>query len=215
MPITDDFNRASLGSDWEHVSGTAWTINASTTVRPGQVYTETALRRTEAAFPNDQYSQAKCEFTSGGDNSYGGVAVRLKMSGDGYEARFDSSAAVTLYKRVGGVVTYLSDYPGGYSANTFYTLKLTVTGNQLTVHVDGTLRISYTDTSITSGKPGLVAHTGEASLLCDFDDFESTVAEAAGAESNSTTVSSVVVLKAAAGGNGTPVGLLLALTKTS
>lgn len=180
MPILDDFNRASLGSGWESAIGTIWAINASTTVRPVTAFATTAIRRTEASFPNDQYSQAKVELVAGAEFTRPAVAVRMDASGNCYFARLNSTS-VDLYKRVAGTVSYVNDTAQTVVRDTFYTLKIEVIGTSIKVYLDGVEKLSSTDSSLTSGKPGLYAITQSGGAnLSDFDDFECTDAVSAG-----------------------------------
>jgi hypothetical protein len=173
--LSDDFNRASLGSDWERVLGdTDWAINASTTARPGDDFADTAMRRTETSFPNDQFAEAKIEFESSGSNR-AGVAVRMDASGDCYFARINDTG-VEVWKRVGGTNTFVTDWGSTLSAGTFYTVRLAVVGTTLKLSVNGLLRATVTDSALTSGKPGLWASTNDSSGFPDLDDFLATAA---------------------------------------
>jgi len=181
--ITDDFNRASLGAGWELVSGaTAWETVGSVTARPTDNFATTATRRTESSFPNDQYAQGKCEFTTTGDYSRGAVAIRLDGSGNGYYLVMDTNN-VALQKIVGGVDTYIADSVVSASANTLYTLKLQATGTTLLGYFEGAEKINTTDSAHSGGKPGMLQLTGDAAQFSDHDDFECTDATASGGAS--------------------------------
>ncbi len=173
MAITDDFNRASLGSGWETALSAAWTITANAAV-PTSSYANTVIRRGEGNFPANQYSQAKCQVLApAGDLAKGGVGVRLDTTGNGYWLEL-GLGEVTLFRRLSGVNTYLSDGVHAAVSGTYYTLKLVVTGTGLLGYVNGVLKVSYDDptTTILSGKPGLTARTG--GIKPAFDDFECT-----------------------------------------
>ena len=179
MAITDNFNRAALGANWEAAEGTVWTINGSTTVRPVSTYTRTAIIRTEAAFPNDQYAQADIQWTNTADQSYGGLMVRGNGANTYYLVRFDTGnvGGMTLYKRVAGAETYLGDVAASQAASgATVTVKLEAIGTAIKVYVGGVEKISATDSAIASGKPGLHAFTGNQAI--DFDNFECTDASA-------------------------------------
>lgn len=178
--ITDNFNRVDggLGSGWETTAGTAWTIS-SNAAKPVSQYTTTTVRRTET-FSNDHYAQVRTEAATGvGDITYGAVAVRVGATGDGYLARL-YPGELSLYKRVGGANTYLSDAPVTASGNTLYTLKLDVSGTTITAYFEGVQKIQVTDSAISSGNPGLGAFTGQTSLFPRFDDFECSAASGGG-----------------------------------
>lgn len=187
--ITDDFNRGSLGANWETVLGTAWTTVGSVTAQPGAAYADGAMRRTEAAFPDNQYSQCKTELAVGGDgNASGSVAVRMDASGNCYYVQLGLSD-ITLYKRVAGTRTYISEATWSSSADTLYTLKIEIIGTAITCYVLGvgapSPLINVTDADLTTGKPGLFSHTSD--VRPDFDDFEST--DASGGSSTPLTAS--------------------------
>ena len=137
MAITDDFNRASLGSTWETVLGSAWQITRNEAAPSGLLAT-TAMRRAEGNFAADQYAQAKCQVVSAfaGDSSRGGVAVRLDVAGNGYYWLL-SLTDVSLWKRVAGVSTQIGTVAGAKTSGTYYTLKLVVNGSSLTCYLNG------------------------------------------------------------------------------
>ena len=173
MAISDDFNRASLGTNWQKTLGTNdWAINASTTARPATAYTDTAMRYV-GTFPNDQYAEVDTEFTTGGDGGEGSVAVRMDASGNCYYAQIGNNS-ITIFKRVAGSRTYLTDGSTTAAANTLYKIKIQVTGTSISAYLGGSLVCSTSDSSLTSGNPGLFAHTGEGSLYPDFDNFAAT-----------------------------------------
>ena len=177
--ITDNFNRTSLGTDWQTVLGAAWTI-ASNRAKPTSTFAMTMMRRAEGNFPDDQYSQAQCQAVLDRDSSLGGVAVRVDATGGNAYYAHLYSAGVLLYKRSSTAGTSnLAFYSMSVSHLTFYLLKLVVTGGVLQVYVNGSLVISATDTApLSSGKPGLFASSGTTPP--SFDDFECTDAVSSG-----------------------------------
>lgn len=182
MAITDNFNRASLGANYETVLGTAWVTSGSVVAKPVSQYANTEIRRTESSFPNDQYAQVDTELTSGGgDGSSGGVGCRLDASGNGYVARINNTNNVTLYKVTGGAgaQTYLNDWVAVVLDNTLVTLKISASGTTIEVFCGGISLGTTSDSTFTSGKPGCFANTGQTSLLPRFDNFECTDASAA------------------------------------
>ena len=103
------------------------------------------------------------------------------MSGstDAYFATI-TDTEVQLRKRVASTNSLLDSVAHAHTVATYYTLKLTVAGNQLTVAVDGVNYITaFVDNSLSSGKPGLMDVTGPSTAgLPLHDDFESTDASA-------------------------------------
>lgn len=172
MAITDNFNRTSgLGSGWNTVSG-SWAISLNELV-PSSYYTVCLINRTET-FPNDQYSQIKIKFAPEGevDPPLNMVSCRTDGSGGGYHAAFDRFG-VTLLK--GPTATYVADGSAtGNTEDTYYTIKISATGSTIKVFIDGVEKISATDTTYTSGKPGVRSATGDSITLRPFDDFECT-----------------------------------------
>jgi hypothetical protein len=190
MAIQDNFNRASLGAGWATVLGSAWVTNGSATARPASQWASTGMRRTESAFPDDQYAQAKVECTSGGESCKGAVAVRMDGSGNCYFVRLNNTT-MDLYKRVAGSESYLLDAAISISLDTLYTVKITVTGNLIKAFLDGVEKLSQTDNALTSGKPGCYAQTGASSGFGDWDDFECTDAVGAGSTARNAALMGV------------------------
>lgn len=176
-PVVDDFNRANggLGSGWEHVKGASAMVISSNTAIAGASFEQEIERRSEATFPDDQFAQAKIQFTTGANASETGVAVRIDGSGNCYYARVGDTT-ITLRKIVAGVDTFITDFSLAHSVSTYYTVKLEVIGNNLIVTQDGVERINTNDTDLTTGKPGIYAN-GNSDRPA-LDDFEATAGQA-------------------------------------
>lgn len=173
MAFTDNFNRASLGANWDTVEGTDWVTSTSTVMKPGAQYVYTTVM-VVGTFPNDQYAEVWTETPVGsGDFTQCGPAVRVGATGDCYAARL-TSTQITLYKRVSGTSSYLNDTPYDVVPGTLYKVRLTVSGTSLQVFVNGISMFTNTDADLSTGNPGCHALTGQTSLLPRFDDFEST-----------------------------------------
>ena len=130
---SDDFNRATLGSNWAAVNGGTWDINASVRARQDQATgTYRALRYVSALDGADVDVTVVCRVSA----AYIGAGVLVRMPGSGtaaadidgyaimgfgtdaiYLLRFDSSDD--------GGVGYSYAY-SGMSLNTDYTLRITV-----------------------------------------------------------------------------------------
>lgn len=175
MAITDTFADV-LTTRWQAALGAMWS-QYDDQARPNAFYANTAIRRSEGNFPDNQYAQAKCMAIVVGDNSRGGVAVRMDAAGNCYYAILTGSG-VNLYKRVAGVSSYITDAPWGVVSGTLYTVKLVATGTTLQVYINESLVITRTDSALAAGKPGLWAAMGGVYIF--FDDFECTDAVAAG-----------------------------------
>jgi hypothetical protein len=98
------------------------------------------------------------EVPSGGTNSLrnSGPAGRVSTSVQtGYFFRL-SASDWQLYKVVSGSFTSLGSWTDSISAPATRTAKLELSGSTITGYVDGTSRVSVTDTSITAaGKAGI------------------------------------------------------------
>lgn len=152
---SDNFNRANLGTDWTAVNSGTWAIASSTYLQQTDVIgTYRALRFNSQMATNDVDVSARCYMGSG----YGaGVIVRSPNTGT-------TSTSIDGYAIIGfaGDQFYLLRFDNGddtgvgfgYSwgaptANTYYTLRITVQGSTVTGYVDGTQRFQFTDTTYT------------------------------------------------------------------
>ena len=173
MPITDNFNRADggLGAGWEHVAGGSAMVINSNAAQAGASFQRETMRRSEASFPADHYSQAECSFTTGAESAQTGVTVRTDGSGNCYYLSLDTGGCA-LRKIVAGSDTFITDYVSAHTASVFYTMRLTVIGDEITIHEDTVLKLTTNDSSLTTGRPGIFA---DGNLdKPDLDDFEST-----------------------------------------
>lgn len=162
--ITDDFaGSGALGAGWAVVLGSAtWArTSGQLTVNGGGT---DAIRRTEAAFPNDQWSQL--DITYPADDSHLGIGVRLSAIGEGYFL-FVGSADIVVKFWQGGGSTYLSDAGTGHSNPNTYTIKLDVTGTTITWYQGGVSQGTVTDSTFASGKPGVFYLEGTAGGVMD------------------------------------------------
>lgn len=152
---SDNFNRASLGTDWTAVNGGTWAIASSTFLRQTDVTgTYRGLRFNPQMATDDVDVSVRCYMGSG----YGaGVIVRSPNTGN-------TSTSIDGYGIIGfaGDQFYLLRFDNGDdtgvglgyswgipSPNTYYTLRITVQGSTVTGYVDGTQRFQFTDTTYT------------------------------------------------------------------
>jgi hypothetical protein len=163
LPVTDDFNRAELGSEW--------------TVRDGNVYIdgndlftgdEADNRATyNGTFPKDQYAQAVIAVLGSGDSLDLIVryAVGRYVSYYYYSVSGDSADKLQYVANntTGTLATGSAPYP-----TVGDTIRLEAAGSSIRVYVNGTLRHSVTNSAaVGPGNPGLHVISGMA-----FDDFE-------------------------------------------
>jgi putative esterase len=164
---TDDFNRANgaLGGNWTAMSDGALTIAGQVAKGGNGAYSGDI--RTAETYPADQSSQVEVTATQLSGGQWIGPAVRASGGGSnlylGIYFWNGGSPELMLFKRTSGSFTQLgSSYPvSALPAGT--QLKLSAAGSTLTLSQNGTARITATDTSLTSGAPGIMAYgTGTA-----------------------------------------------------
>lgn len=158
---TDDFNRASLGSDWTSVDG-GYTITGST---------ELYFNVNASALPGS----ARYEHDLSSDDHFVQIDWTSASSANyfiGPAARFDPSAETLYYavarensprKFIGKVVagsnsTLWTESLSGTGAP--HTVKIVCDGSNLSMYVDAVLGQTITDTSITGYlRTGIVSHS--------------------------------------------------------
>jgi hypothetical protein len=81
----------------------------------------------------------------------------------------DNVDKAELYKKVNGQFTLLASVSQSVATGQWYTLKVTVSGNNVKGYVNGTPIVDWTNpaTQLTTGKAGFRLHSTSAS----FDDF--------------------------------------------
>lgn len=170
---TDNFNRsaATLGANWTE-TGAGWSTNG--TVANGDDPANDATATYSAGtFPNNQYAQAKCTVTgaNGGDQGIG-----LQVRGD--------ATAANLYRTVtdkkATLNVGLSKVSGGSYTNLWTRTSTHTDGDVLYIEAQSTTIIvkrngtaigaSTTDSSVASGKAGIVFSAPETSV--SVDDWE-------------------------------------------
>src|ERR1700761_6191713 len=155
--VSDTFDRANggLGSNWTTTPGTAAPQISGNTLHAGTANSLNSAYWSASTFGNDQFSQGTLPGSSG--SNYGpGLAVRLSGT-KGYFLwygnstntvslwRMDSASSWTQLKTSGALtVTPASD-----------VWKIQVVGSTISGYQNGTLVVQTTDTSITSGSPGV------------------------------------------------------------
>ena len=172
-PITDNFNRAdstTLGTmsdgvhSWNEISAGLEIV----TNKLKSIGEDNAAIVTESHSETDYYVQAIIA-DAGKDP---GVIARCTDFNNFYLWQ-SNNGSWGLYKKVAGSFTLINNWAG--SSGTF-TARLEVEGTTLRAYVDGSLKLTETDTALTSGAPGVrVYGTG-----CTWDDFEAGLLTAAG-----------------------------------
>lgn len=162
-----------LGGEWEYGYGssTDYTILSNVLSTPGG--STSYYYNTAEPIDADYYVQATVSI-AGASNYYNGVVGRASTTANTYYALqicgntvISSLRELRLYKCVNGAVTLLDSYNHG-SWSLGKTLKLVMNGSSIKGYMDGTLRVSATDSDITDkGYAGLMLNQSNFYI----DDF--------------------------------------------
>ncbi len=90
-----------------------------------------------------------------GSNRTAGILARFSSTSNFYALTLSNANTLTLSKRVSGSNTVLASKSFTVATGTWYTLALSVNGNQLSAAVNGIQQLSATDSALASGKIGL------------------------------------------------------------
>ncbi|MFB7244667.1 hypothetical protein ACFCYX_19665 [Streptomyces populi] len=163
--FTDSFDRTNstdLGASWVEVSGD-WSI-VSNQLSPGAAGGTIILRAAGAMAGPDHFVQATIAATTAASH---GVWGRGNSNiSNGYLLRNDGSSW-DLFAVVGGSFTVIGSY--AVAAAPGDVVKLEMVGSAIKGYINGTLRISVTDTAVTSGTS--VGFRSESTSSIRFDDF--------------------------------------------
>ncbi len=175
---TDDFNRASLGSNWSQLNAALAgnVVTTGSTQVTGSFATQptnqiSAVRWVGAgSFTNDQYSVLKLTNAAAslGSTIRAGVVVRASGSDSSrtyYEAVVFQAGTTELNKWVSGTRTNLHSASVTWANND--TIELEAEGTTIRVLKNGSAlggSFTQTDSSITTGAPGFAT---TASFTCD------------------------------------------------
>lgn len=170
---SDDFNRASLGTNWTAVNGGTWAINASTVLRQTQsTGTYRGLRWAGGAFDSNNFFARVTAQASA--NMGFGVLVRCPTTGTA-QADIDGYAIVGFAGDQWYRIEFSDGSDAGYvglggtcSANTNYTIEVRAEGSTITVLLNGSQLAQWTDTTYTSGGAMLISY----GATITFDNFE-------------------------------------------
>jgi hypothetical protein len=94
-----------------------------------------------------------------------GIIARYTDNNNYYMLRLNSGLGqVQLYKKVGGTFTLLQAAPMAINTNAWYTLKLVLSGSEITGYVNEVQQVSVADSSLTSGCIGARTFNQSASI---------------------------------------------------
>ena len=168
LPVSDNFNRASLGSNWTVMRGVVSMPGSVAAMADSLANHSTAWWNADT-FSADQF--AEIVISNVGFDGYMGVAVRCDTGGAitlyGYHgSQFEQS----LFKFVAGTYTLL----GNDGVNVFANgdvIRLEIQGTSLVAKQNGVTRFSVTDSSIASGAAGIQGYTSTAGTNTSADSF--------------------------------------------
>lgn len=152
LPQTDNFNRTNanpMDGTWLKVTGTSDVQLISDAAGPVTSGWAKIIRAASETWPSDQYSQATITSTNLG---WRGIFVRFTVGNSGYAVHFDET---TYYiNRIdSGTETTLGS-SGFWTAAVSNIIKLSVTGDNVSLYRNGSLVASRTDNTHSSGSPG-------------------------------------------------------------
>ncbi|MFC9497658.1 hypothetical protein [Streptomyces sp. NPDC056982] len=163
--FSDDFNRAdntALGANWVEVTGD-WSIS-SNRLSPGAAGGTIILRAAAAMASSDHYAQATIAATAVASH---GIWCRGNTTlTSGYLWRNDGSNW-TLFAVIGGSFVSIGSYAAAAAAGD--VAKVQAVGTTIKGYVNGTQRVSVTDTGVATGTSVGVRSESVAALR--FDDF--------------------------------------------
>ena len=169
----DDFNRAdssNLGMNWTERVGDLWIT--SQTLRNAGTATDNLATFNSANLSNMQAS-ASMSFASAAGNTAIGVRLGLFSGGvpaAGYVAELDTSGRVILW-RIDTWAQLGSYQITGYQYSQPTTISLRASGTLISVTVNGTTRISVSNSAFSSGVAGLWSYAPSAANQHIFDNF--------------------------------------------
>jgi hypothetical protein len=158
---SDNFNRADggLGSNWTPISDGGMAIASQQVTGTAAVLTGDTWAA--STFGNDQYSEIQVTSTQLSGGQWVGPAVRVQSSGqNGYVGIYNwnsGSPELMVFKRSAAGWTQLGNSYSVAPLAAGTKLRLTVLGNSISFMVNGVQRIGVTDSSFSSGAPGIMA----------------------------------------------------------
>ena len=164
--FSDDFEDGN-STGWTP-SGGSWSVatDGSRVLRQSGTSSDARSRAGSTGWTNYTLT-ARVKLTAvNGSNRFAAVLARAQSNTSYYYLALRSNNTVELKKLVGGSSTTLASAPVTVSLNTWYTLSLTTTGNQLTGRVDNGTPLTATDSQFAAGQIGVATFNAAA----NFDD---------------------------------------------
>ena len=156
VTASDDFNRANgaLGSNWASLQAGMSIVGNAAAGNGGGLHA--MAQWTGSTFGADQWAQGTVTYVSG--SQYIGPAVRVNATGQGYSVTVDNGAAYVSNQTGFGTSTVLLTISGTFASGG--VLKLGIVGSLLTAYWNGASIGSVTDTTYTTGQPGIRSYGG-------------------------------------------------------
>jgi hypothetical protein len=161
--VSDNFARAngSLGPNWTAMTDGPLAISSQMVIGTN-ANGNSGDTRTAETYANDQYSTIQVSSTPLTGTQWIGPTVRVQGNGTGlYVGTYkwnSGSPQLVLFKRISGTWSQLGSAYASGALPAGTQLTLTVVGNTLAFSENGVIRISATDSSLTSGAPGIMAN---------------------------------------------------------
>ncbi|MDG4764704.1 pectate lyase [Solwaraspora sp. WMMD406] len=171
--FSDDFDTGSAAG-WTR-SGGSWSVVTDGSGVYRQSGTGSDAKAQAGATWTDQAVQARVNpLAFGGSDRFVGVAARARNMTTYYYLALRADGQVVLGRRGSGGYTTLASAPTTVTPGSWHTVRLEAFGTDLRGYVDGRALLSTVDSTLGSGRVGLVTYYASAS----FDDV--TVTDSAG-----------------------------------
>ncbi|WP_129648084.1 hypothetical protein [Peristeroidobacter agariperforans] len=112
----------------------------------------------------DQVFQVRARPNTLTPTGWFGAMARYVDDGNYYYLKVGAAGEASIRKLVNGAIFELAKVPFAVTPNTWYTLRLEATGNQLRAYINDRFLLEATDTSHATGKYGLVTYRAAATF---------------------------------------------------
>jgi peptidase M23-like protein/concanavalin A-like lectin/glucanase superfamily protein len=162
-PLFSDNFESGNTSKWTLLSGSWSVVTDGSKVMRQATLTDNARAQTNSSAWTNQRVSARVKPTQfNGSDRFVAVLARVQNATNYYYATLRSSGKIELKKLVNGTSTTFASKTFTVSPNTWYTVRLEVIGNALSLYVNGTLQLSGTDSQFASGRAGLATFFASA-----------------------------------------------------
>lgn len=160
--FSDNFESGST-SKWTLLSGSWSVVTDGSKVLRQATLTDNARAQTSSSSWTNQRVSARVKATSfNGSDRFVAVLARVQSATNYYYATLRSSGKIELKKLVNGSSTTIASKSFSISPNTWYTVRLEVIGNALSLFVNGTQQLTGNDSQFASGRAGLATFFASA-----------------------------------------------------